>query len=118
MSKNRLFVFTLFLAVGITGFAAAQQSRLNRPVFPSIDEVIDSFSRGEMDGCETAEILYWNDKTDEESIRTVFDTLASQGVKETFFYPTFGLVSEYLSEEFFHEFEMALAEAKRRGMKL
>ena len=118
MSKNRLFVFTLFLAFGIAGFAAAQQSHLNRPVFPSIDEVIDCFSRGEMDGSETAEILFWNDKTDEESIRTVFDDLASQGVKETFFYPTFGLASEYLSEEFFHEFETALAEAKRRGMKL
>ena len=107
-----------FLTLGIGGVLSAQESRLNRPVFPSVDEVLECFSRGQMDGYGTGEILFWNDRTDAESIRTVFDELASQGVKETFFYPTFGLVSEYLSEEFFQEFEQALAEAKRHGMKL
>ncbi|MBO7680121.1 MAG: hypothetical protein J6S75_10680, partial [Thermoguttaceae bacterium] len=118
MSKNRIFVFAVFLAVGITGFLSAQESHLNLPVFPTVDEVLECFSQGEMDGYGTGEILFWNDKTDEESIRTVYDELASQWVKETFFYPTFGLASEYLSEEFFREFEQSLAEAKSRGMKL
>ncbi|MBR2692881.1 MAG: hypothetical protein IKE69_01580, partial [Thermoguttaceae bacterium] len=118
MSNHRIFIFTVFLAVGITGFLTAQESRLNLPVFPAVDEVLERFSQGEMDGYGAGEMLFWNDKTDTESIRTVYDELASQGVKQTFFYPTFGLASEYLSEEFFREFERSLAEAKRRGMKL
>ena len=118
MSNHRIFIFAVCLAVGITGFLTAQESRLNLPVFPSVDEVLERFSQGEMDGYGAGEMLFWNDKTDTESIRTVYDELASQGVKQTFFYPTFGLASEYLSEEFFREFERSLAEAKRRGMKL
>ena len=115
MSNHRIFIFTVFLVVGITGFLTAQESRLNLPVFPAVDEVLERFSQGEMDGYGAGEMLFWNDKTDTESIRTVYDELASQGVKQTFFYPTFGLASEYLSEEFFREFERSLAEAKRRG---
>ena len=118
MSTKKIVVFAIGLAVGIAGWLSAQESRLNHPVFPSVDEVLERFSRGEMDGYGTAEIFTWNDRMDEESIRTAFDTLASQGVKETFFFPSFGITSEYLSEDYFHEFELALAEAKRRGMKL
>ncbi|MBR2583872.1 MAG: hypothetical protein IKE64_00380, partial [Thermoguttaceae bacterium] len=83
MSTKKIVVFAIGLAVGIAGWLSAQESRLNHPVFPSVDEVLERFSRGEMDGYGTAEIFTWNDRMDEESIRTAFDTLASQGVKET-----------------------------------
>ena len=60
----------------------------------------------------------WNDKlTDEEIIGTLRD-LAGQKVKQVFVHPRPGLMTPYLSEDWFHLWKTALNEAKRLDMNV
>jgi hypothetical protein len=66
----------------------------------------------------TAPLWVWNDRlTDDMVIGTLRD-LAAQDVKQAFVHPRPGLMTPYLSEEWFRLWRVALAEAARLGMKL
>ena len=60
----------------------------------------------------------WNDRiTDEEVVSTLRD-LCSQGVRQAFIHPRPGLMTPYLSDEWFHLYDTALKEAQKLGMHL
>jgi hypothetical protein len=66
----------------------------------------------------SAPLWVWNDMlTDEEVVGTLRD-LASQGVKQAFVHPRPGLMTPYLSEEWFRLWKVALGEAERLDMNL
>ena len=60
----------------------------------------------------------WNDRlTDEEIVGTLRD-LASQEVKQVFVHPRPGLMTPYLSQEWFRLWKVALKEAERLDMNV
>jgi hypothetical protein len=66
----------------------------------------------------TAPLWVWNDQlTDDMVIGTLRD-LAAQSVKQAFVHPRPGLMTPYLSEEWFRLWKLALKEAARLDMKL
>ena len=66
----------------------------------------------------TAPLWVWNDMlTDEQVIGTLRD-LASQQVKQAFVHPRPGLMTPYLSADWFRLWKVALAEAERLDMNL
>lgn len=66
----------------------------------------------------TAPLWVWNDMlTDRQVVDTLRD-LAGQGVKQAFVHPRPGLMTPYLSVEWFRLWKVALAEAERLDMNL
>ncbi len=66
----------------------------------------------------TAPLWVWNDRlTDKEVVDTLRD-LAGQQVKQVFVHPRPGLMTPYLSAEWFRLWKVALAEAQRLDMNL
>jgi hypothetical protein len=60
----------------------------------------------------------WNDRHTETDLRESLRQLAKQGVKQAFVHPRFGLVTPYLSDEWFDNWATALDEAKKLDMNL
>ncbi|MGB9625107.1 MAG: glycosyl hydrolase, partial [Phycisphaerae bacterium] len=66
----------------------------------------------------SAPLWVWNDMlTDDEVVGTLRD-LAAQGVKQAFVHPRPGLMTPYLSDEWFRLWGLALKEAERLDMNL
>ncbi|MBD3266238.1 hypothetical protein GF373_06165 [bacterium] len=58
----------------------------------------------------------WNDRMTEEQIVHDLDSLAAENVMQVYVHPRPGLMTPYLSKEWFDRWEFALQEAKKRGM--
>jgi hypothetical protein len=66
----------------------------------------------------TGPLWVWNDTmTDEQVVSTLRD-FAGQGIRQAFVHPRPGLMTPYLSEEWFRLWKVALKEAKQLGMDL
>lgn len=66
----------------------------------------------------TAPLWVWNDLMTEEIIDFQLKELKDHGFGGAFVHPRPGLITEYLSEEWFQKWDYALQSAKRLGMKL
>src|SRR5512136_574385 len=66
----------------------------------------------------TGPLWVWNDMLTEEQIRQTLRDLAGQKVKQVFVHPRPGLMTPYLSEDWFRLWKVALNEAKRRDMNV
>jgi hypothetical protein len=66
----------------------------------------------------TAPLWVWNDRLTDEMIVGTLRDLASQQVKQAFVHPRPGLMTPYLSPEWFRLWKVALDEATRLDMKL
>jgi hypothetical protein len=66
----------------------------------------------------TGPLWVWNDMLTDEQIRSTMRDLAGQKVKQVWVHPRPGLMTPYLSEEWFHLWQVALDEAKRLDMNV
>ncbi len=66
----------------------------------------------------TGPLWVWNDRLSEKQIRETMNDFASQHVKQVWVHPRPGLMTPYLSEEWFHLWEIALDEAKKLDMNV
>jgi len=66
----------------------------------------------------TGPLWVWNDRLTEEQIRGTLRDLASQNVKQAFVHPRPGLMTPYLSEEWFRLWKIALDEAEKLDMNI
>lgn len=60
----------------------------------------------------------WNDRLTEEQIAGTMNDLAGQGVRQVFVHPRPGLMTPYLSKEWFDLWDVALREAKKLDMNV
>ncbi len=65
-----------------------------------------------------APLWVWNDQLTEEQIVSTMTDLASQNVRQVFVHPRPGLMTPYLSDEWFHLWNIALREAERLDMNV
>ncbi|MGC8829307.1 MAG: glycosyl hydrolase [Verrucomicrobiia bacterium] len=65
-----------------------------------------------------APLWVWNDMLTEEQIKSTMKDLSSQGVKQVFVHPRPGLMTPYLSEEWFKLWKTALKQAERLDMNV
>lgn len=66
----------------------------------------------------TAPLWVWNDMLSDEQIVSTLEDLASQGVKQVFVHPRPGLMTPYLSPEWFRLWRLALDTAERLDMNV
>jgi hypothetical protein len=66
----------------------------------------------------TAPFWVWNDLLTEDMLRTTLEDFASQSIQQVIVHPRPGLMTPYLSDEWFRLWKFSLAEAKRLGMNL
>jgi hypothetical protein len=66
----------------------------------------------------TAPLWVWNDRMNEEIIKEHLHDLKENGFGGAFVHPRPGLITEYLSEEWFDLWGTALEEAEKLGLKL
>ncbi len=66
----------------------------------------------------TGPLWVWNDQLTEKQIVETLQSLAQQGVKQAFVHPRPGLMTPYLSEDWFRLWKVALAEAEKLDMNL
>ncbi len=66
----------------------------------------------------TSPLWVWNDLLSEEQIRSTLRDFASQGVKQAFVHPRPGLMTPYLSDDWFRLWRVALDEAEKLDMNI
>jgi hypothetical protein len=64
----------------------------------------------------TAPLWVWNDQLTEDQVRDTLRDLAAQRVRQVFVHPRPGLMTPYLSPDWFRLWKVALAEAERLDM--
>ena len=66
----------------------------------------------------TAPFLVWNDRMTEEEVVATMNDLARQGIRQIIVHPRPGLMTPYLSDEWFRMWQTALKEAGRLDMNV
>jgi len=103
----RSFVLAVVCSLGIAGPARAVDSAKLRNSFAEPPREYSS-----------APLWVWNDRLTEEQIAGTMRDLAGQKVKQVFVHPRPGLMTPYLSEEWFKLWKIALREAERLDMNV
>ncbi len=110
--------FLLFIALVFTATAAfGQVSKLNTIKNPSLDELRKNFAQPNRD-YSTGPLWTWNDMLTEEQIRSTLQDLAGQHVKQVWVHPRPGLMTPYLSDDWFRLWKVALDEAEKLDMNV
>jgi len=112
--KNRVSVCVLciLLPLSIPSVALASQGK---PVDSS--QVRRLFARPTRE-YSSAPLWVWNDRLTEEQVVGTLRDLAGQQVRQAFVHPRPGLMTPYLSDEWFRLWKVALREARRLDMNL
>lgn len=105
--RNSAAICALVLILFLQPHAAAQDSATIARQFkePSRDYA-------------SAPLWVWNDMLTEEQIVSTLEDLASQKVKQAFVHPRPGLMTPYLSDDWFRLWKIALREAERLDMNI
>jgi len=102
--------------LALTGFVVALSATATTEPTQS-DRVRTLFARPPAE-YSTAPLWVWNDRLTDEMVTGTLRDLAAQDVKQVFVHPRPGLMTPYLSEEWFRLWKVALKEAVRLDMKL
>ncbi|MDR2754493.1 MAG: hypothetical protein LBC20_02190 [Planctomycetaceae bacterium] len=109
-----IFVAVFFLNV-VT--AAAQISKLNPITNPTLEELQKNFKNPPRD-FSTGPLWTWNDRLTDEQVRGTLRDLAQQHVRQVWVHPRPGLMTPYLSDEWFARWKTALDEAQKLDMNV
>jgi len=100
-------VFVLLMVLGLVGSVRAVDSEKLRNSFADPPREYAS-----------APLWVWNDRLTEEQIVDTMRDLAGQKVRQVFVHPRPGLMTPYLSDEWFKLWKVALREAERLDMNV
>ncbi len=112
---NPLRTSTVLIALLLAGFAACAQAPA--PPLPASTTVKTLFRKPPRI-YSTGPLWVWNDMLTDEEIRGTLRDLASQNVKQVWVHPRPGLMTPYLSPEWFRLWKVALDEARRLDMNV
>jgi len=111
---KRLLFLILFLAASP---ALGQVSQLNPIKNSTLDELRQNFVQPHRD-YSTGPLWTWNDRLTEEQVRSTLQDLAGQNVKQVWVHPRPGLMTPYLSKEWFELWKVSLDEAEKLDMNV
>jgi len=105
------------IAVTAVAVAAAASLSAVRATAPEPGQLKAAFASPPAE-FSTAPLWVWNDRLTDEMVLGTLRELAAQGVKQAFVHPRPGLMTPYLSPEWFRLWRLALEESARLDMKL
>ncbi len=109
LSSSALVPFVLAFALG-TCLPSACRAESSRDVLKIFADPSREYA--------SAPLWVWNDRLTEEQIRSTLQDLAGQKVLQVFVHPRPGLMTPYLSAEWFRLWKVALDEAKKLDMNV
>ena len=112
----RTFFLSLVLLLAATT-AFGQVSKLNPIKNPSLDELRTTFQSPPTE-YSTGPLWTWNDMLTEEQVRSTLRDLAGQNVKQVWVHPRPGLMTPYLSDDWFRLWKASLDEAEKLDMNV
>jgi len=112
---KRILLFAVLFLAATSAFG--QISKLNPIKNPSLDELRKNFAKPHRD-YSTGPLWTWNDRLTEEQVRSTLRDLANQNVKQVWVHPRPGLMTPYLSDEWFHLWKVSLDEAEKLDMNV
>ena len=110
MKKITAIITTVLIGVFITGVAGCRQAGDSAEVKKMFADPGRDYSSGPL--------WVWNDMLTDEQIVSTMRDLAGQNVKQVFIHPRPGLMTPYLSDEWFRLWKVALKEAERLDMNV
>ena len=113
----RTILLSLCCGLALSVSAFGQVSKLNPIQNPSLDELRTTFKNPPRD-YSTGPLWTWNDRLTEEQVRSTLQDLAGQNVKQVWVHPRPGLMTPYLSDEWFHLWKVSLEEAEKLDMNV
>jgi len=115
----RTIVFSLFgIVLSIMTLSAqAPISTLNPIQNPTLDELRTTFMNPPRE-YSTGPLWTWNDLLTEEQVRSTLQDLAGQNVKQVWVHPRPGLMTPYLSDDWFRLWKISLDEAEKLDMNV
>jgi len=105
-----LWICVLLTSSGATSHAAAARGVTSR-------QVLEDFARPGREHA-SAPLWVWNDNLTEEQVRSTLRDLAGQKVLQVFVHPRPGLMTPYLSQDWFRLWKAALDEAAKLDMNV
>jgi hypothetical protein len=114
MNILRTYSLTALLAFPLLGGAAA----LAAPGAPTGSADVKALFKNPPREYSTGPLWVWNDMLTEREIRDTMRDLASQKVKQVWVHPRPGLMTPYLSKDWFRLWKVALNEAERLDMNV
>ena len=112
---KRLLPFLVLFFAAATAFG--QVSKLNPIQNPSLDELRQTFKSPPRD-YSSGPLWTWNDLLTEEQVRSTIRDLARQNVKQVWVHPRPGLMTPYLSDDWFRLWKASLDEAGKLDMNV
>jgi len=108
-----LFIFSVFFLPAAGGFGRA----VAQAKYPDSNEARKLFTRPPTE-YSSAPLWVWNDMLTEEQVVSTMNDLAAQKVKQVFVHPRPGLMTPYLSDDWFRLWDVALKEAEKLDMNV
>jgi hypothetical protein len=105
------------LCLGLWGASACGAEEPLRPVLPESRQVKRTFAKPSRE-YSSGPLWVWNDRLTPEQIRSTIRDMASQQVKQVYVHPRPGLMTPYLSDEWFALWNVALDEAAKLDMNV
>jgi len=115
--STRRNAFLLVLAILLVPLAAPAQN-LTPPGKPVRSSKVRKLFADPPTEYSSAPLWVWNDLLTEEQIASTMRDLAGQKVKQVFVHPRPGLMTPYLSEDWFKLWDVALREAEKLDMNV
>ena len=112
MLQNRL----VYLCVMLFMLASIRSGMADPPASNSYSALVDQF-RDPSAEFRTAPFWVWHDKVSKEMIDRDLTDLKEQGFGGTFIHPRYGLITEYLSDEWFELVRYSNEQSKKLGMQ-
>jgi hypothetical protein len=98
-------------------FASGCTSAIQQAKDSSVSEIRKLFETPPVE-YSSSPLWVWNDMLTDEQITSTMNDLAGQKVKQVFVHPRPGLMTPYLSDEWFRLWEVALKEAEKLDMNV
>jgi alpha-L-rhamnosidase len=116
MMKNRRFPAPLAIALVLT-VAAAGAACAKKPAGPSYETVLSTFADPPA-SYRSAPLWVWNDKMSREEIKRQLEDFKARGIGGAFIHPRPGLITPYLTDEWFELCAYAVEVGKGLGLKI
>ncbi|MCL2119984.1 MAG: hypothetical protein FWH27_16320, partial [Planctomycetaceae bacterium] len=112
----RFWAFVVSMAASMA-FLVGNVARADEPQTETIEQIKATFRQPGRD-YSTGPLWTWNDLLTEEQIRSTMQDMASQHVKQVWVHPRPGLMTPYLSDDWFRLWGIALDEAEKLDMNV
>jgi len=112
----KLFTLPFLLAISF-GCDSDKQMILSKNGINNFNQLIEGFENTPID-YSTAPFWVWNDKVSKEKIDRQLPLFKEQGISQVFIHPRPGLITEYLSDEWFELIQYSVELGKKLDMKV